>query len=334
VIRNDGSKARGVEFMEWHIDDAHRGAYDVDARLAMMDELGIWAHIVYPNSGIVGFGGSGLASVTDPELRLLCTTIYNDAMAELQEESGQRLFPMAMTPYWDIEAAVAEVRRAHALGLKGINTSSDPQNQGCPDLAERHWDPLWEVCSELGMPVNFHIGASETSSSWFGNSPWPSLDPERKLALGSSMMYLTNARVLANIIYAGILERHPSLHFVSVESGIGWLPFMLQALDYQLLETAPGSRSSLSLMPSEYFRRQIHACFWFEAQDAGLETLVESVGVDNVMFETDFPHPTCLYPESLDQAAPGLASLTPDVRTKVLSSNAAALYSVPLDETT
>ena len=67
---------------------------------------------------------------------------------------------MAILPWWDIDAAVAEVERVHALGLRGINTNADPQNQGFPDLGDRHWDPLWEACADLGMPVNFHIGAS------------------------------------------------------------------------------------------------------------------------------------------------------------------------------
>ena len=90
---------------------------------------------------------------------MLCATIFNDAMAEFQETSGRRMFPMALLPWWDIDAAVAEVARAHALGLRGVNTNADPQNDGCPDLADRHWDPLWEACADLAMPVNFHIGA-------------------------------------------------------------------------------------------------------------------------------------------------------------------------------
>ena len=102
-------------------------------RLAVMDEQGIYAQIVYPN--VVGFGGQRFDDVVDPTLKSLCATIYNDAMAEIQEESGGRMFPMAILPWWDIDAAVAEVARVHALGLRGINTNSDPQNQGFPDLA-------------------------------------------------------------------------------------------------------------------------------------------------------------------------------------------------------
>src|SRR5262249_16136983 len=134
VVRLDGAKAGGTEFMSWHIEDTPPGAYSVAPRLELMDRLGVWAQIVYPNHAVIRFGGNGLAAAGDPELRLLATRIYNDAMAEIQEESGGRLFPMAMTPFWDIDASVAEVTRAHELGLKGVNTSSDPQNQGCPDL--------------------------------------------------------------------------------------------------------------------------------------------------------------------------------------------------------
>src|SRR6185436_7090577 len=176
--------------------------------------------------------------------------------------------------------------------------------------------------------INFHIGASQTSMSWFGDSPWPSHGADQRLAIGSAMMYLTNARVLANLIYSGLLERHPKVKFVSVESGIGWIPFILEALDHQLNETAPGSLDYLSMAPSEYFRRQMYACFWFEKRD--IAHVLELLGSDNVLFETDYPHPTCLYPDSLELAAPGLASLSADVRRKVLQDNAARLYHIPV----
>jgi uncharacterized protein len=327
VVQPDGTKVFGSAFMQWPIEEVHPAAYDVRARLELMDQLGIWAHVIYPNANIVGFGGQGFANAADPEVRLLSARIYNDAMAEMQAESGDRLFPMALLPWWDLDAAVAEVSRVAVMGLRGVNTNSDPQNQDLPDLAEPHWDPLWEACSDLGLPVNFHIGSSQTQSAWFGSTPWPSFGPDQKLAIGSAMMMISNARVLANILYSGVLERHPRLRVVSVESGIGWIPFLLQALDYELTEAAP-STDWLTMKPSEYFRRQVYSCFWFEQTD--LARVIDSVGVDNVMFETDFPHPTCLYPDSMTLAAKGLGELEPDVRRKVLSSNAANLYRIPL----
>jgi predicted TIM-barrel fold metal-dependent hydrolase len=326
VVGRDGTRSRGTDFISWTFDDVTPAAYDVAARLAVMDELGVWAHIVYPNTA--GFGGQRFGDITDPKLKLLCATLYNDAMAELQEASGQRLFPMGLIPWWDIDASVAEVRRMHALGLRGVNTTSDPQQSGLPDFSSRAWDPLWEICADLGMPVNFHIGAAQDSLSWFGSSPWPGLGPDQKLAVGSAMMYLTNARVLANFIYSGVLERHPRLNIVSVESGIGWIPFFLEALEHQLGETAPGSMDHLSLSPTEYFRRQIHACFWFESRD--IANTIERVGVGNVLFETDFPHPTCLYPDSLDAAARATGQLAPDVVRAVMQDNATCLYRLPV----
>ena len=151
---------------------------------------------------------------------------------------------------------------------------------------------------------------------------------DQKLAIGAAMMYLTNARILANVIYSGLLERHPALRMVSVESGIGWIPFVLESLDHQLNETAPGTMDYLSMMPSEYFRRQMYACFWFEERD--VVTMLPRVGVDNVLFETDFPHPTCLYPDSLEHAARSLEGVDAEVRRKVLQDNAAALYRIEL----
>ncbi len=326
VVGADGVKVPGTTFFQWNIEDVHPGAYEVEPRLAMMDDQGIWAQIVYPNT--VGFGGQKFAEVGDETLRRLSVELYNDAMAEIQESSGQRLFPMGIVPWWDVDLAVPEIERIAALGLRGINTTTAPHDHGLPDLGDEHWNPMWEVASSLGLPVNFHIGASESSLSWFGSVPWPSLNGDQKLGLGSAMMYLNNAGVIGNIIYCGVLERFPDLQIVSVESGVGWIPFLLKALDYQVGEMTPGSMDNLSMAPSEYFRRQIHSCFWFER--AGLGDAIESVGVDHLMFETDFPHPTCIYPDGLEYTAAALADVEPDATAKIMGLNAANLYRIPL----
>jgi predicted TIM-barrel fold metal-dependent hydrolase len=247
----------------------------------------------------------------------------------MQSDSGGRLLPMALLPWWDVEQAVAEAERCHAMGLRGVNINSDPHTHGMQDLGEDQWTPLWEVCSDKGLPVNFHIGASNATMDWFGSSPWPSLKPEGKLAIGSTMMFISNARVICNLIMSGVLERYPKLRFVSVESGIGWIPFILEALDYEIYEAGANVDKRLSLTPLEYFRRQIYGCFWFEKQ--GLAEMIRRVGADNCMFETDFPHPTCLYPRPLDTAAEALAGLTLEEKRKVLSGNAARLYDIPLN---
>jgi uncharacterized protein len=335
VIYRDGSKAAGIEFTDWQVDQVHPGCSRVKERLEFMDENGLYAQVVYPN--VLGFAGQGRAPMgaprrepVDADLRLVSTQIYNDAMAEMQAESGNRLLPMALLPWWDIELAVVEAERCHAMGMRGVNINSDPQLHGLQDLSGDYWTPLWELCSEKGLPVNFHIGASDSTMSWYGESPWPSLQPEEKLAVGGTMMFISNAKVILNLITSGLLERFPKLNFVSVESGIGWIPFILETLDYSLAESGAHRLDKLSMSPFEYFRRQIYATFWFEGRDTA--AAIRHVGVDNVMFETDFPHPVCLYPRPLEQARKGLGDLTREERRKVLSTNAARVYGIALEE--
>ncbi|MDE0001796.1 MAG: amidohydrolase family protein [Rhodospirillaceae bacterium] len=319
-------KVPGVAFNRFTIDDVHESSYDPRARVEVLDRLGIHAQIVYPN--VAGFGNNRFLKIEDAELRLLCVTLYNDAIAEMQSESGERLFPMALIPWWDIPAAVKEVERARAMGLRGVVTCNDPNAIGMPDLAQSDWDPLWEVCSTLKMPVNFHIGANSENFDAFGHAAWPSFGREGRLALASAFLYLDNARIIGNLIYSGVLDRFPNCRFVSVESGVGWLPFYLQALDYQLTEAAPNELAHLQLKPSEYFRRQLYACFWFE--NLPPQSVIETIGVNNIMFETDFPHPTCLYPETRSRLLETTQHLDSEVQRRILQDNAADLYRIPI----
>jgi uncharacterized protein len=326
VIGRDGEKRPGVEFFKLDNDHVHRASYDMTARVEMMDTLGIHAQIMYPN--LAGFGNQNFMRVEDAALRLACAQIYNDALAEMQDESGQRVFGMALMPWWDIDAAVAEVERVHEMGLRGVVTCSNPEEAGLPDLGTDAWDPFWRICGDLAMPVNFHIGSSKGNLDFFGKAPWPSFGPESKLAIGSANIFLGNARVIGNLIFAGIPERFPDVRFVSVESGIGWIPFFLEALDWQCEETAPNDRRKLKMLPSEYFRRQFYGCFWFET--VAVTRLLDVIGVDNVLFETDFPHPTCLYPRSSERVRDAVGSLDEVTRRKILQDNAAQLYRIPV----
>ncbi|OBB17649.1 hypothetical protein A5761_09840 [Mycolicibacterium setense] len=330
VVARDGQKSKGTDWFAWTIDEIHPGAHLVPERLQAMDQMGVWAQIVYPNA--FGFAGTTMGKVDDDELRMACVTIYNDAMAEMQEESGGRLLPMAAMPFWSIDAAVAEAKRCAGLGLRGINTTSAPHEFGAPDYAESAWNPFWETCVEYQMPVNFHIGAASSDMDWYGAVPWPSLAEDQKLGLGSAMMYLNNAKVLGNIIYSGVLERFPDLQVVSVESAVGWLPFLFEALEYQMGEM-PRSKSHLSLTPLEYFQRQMYACFWFERK--GINHVIDRLGHDKLMFETDFPHPTCTFPNGLDIAAEALAAVDDaSVRADLIGNNAARLYRIEAPATT
>lgn len=324
VVRKDGSKSKGVEFFGWQMEDVHRASWDMNARLEILDGFGIQAQIIYPN--VAGFGSQNFMKVEDHELRRACATVYNDAMAEIQADTGGRILPMALMPWWNIDHCVAEIARASEMGLRGIVMCSDPDSIGLPDLGDDAWSPFWEACNDTELPVNFHIGASETSFNMFGRAAWPSMGLRRKLALGSAGLFMENSRVIGNMLLSGVLERYPKVKIVSVESGIGWIPFMLEALDYEWHETGSVEECALPMPPSEYFRRQVYGCFWFEKTSP--KKLVEIIGEDNLLFETDFPHPTCLYPDVKGYLEEITADWSDTTKRKILRDNAAALYKI------
>jgi predicted TIM-barrel fold metal-dependent hydrolase len=326
TIRKDGSKALGMECVTLTFDEVHPGCSNVKSRVALMDEIGLKAQIIYPN--VLGFGGQAGAKV-DPELRLISTQIFNDAMAEVQDESGQRIFPMALLPWWDRKEIVAETKRAHAMGLKGLNINPEPfehrddAGNPVPDLGDPHWDEFWELCQDLDLPINFHIGASDSNSAWGNERAWKSNSENAKYVVSSAMLFLANAATMANLAVSGLLDRFPRLKFVSVESGLGWVPFFMETLDYQSAES--GVDRNLQKRPSDYIRSNIYTSFWFERGD--LVRDIERLGADNVMFETDFPHPTCLYP--VDDIVEAFHGLSEENIQKVLSGNAARVYNLP-----
>ncbi len=326
VVNRSGEKSRGIEFFEWQMEDVHVASYDMQARLEVLDRFGIYAQLIYPN--VAGFGNERFLKIDDSDLRQACATIYNDAMAEIQADTGGRILPMALMPWWNIEHCVAEVERAAEMGLRGVVMCSDPDSIGLPDLAEEAWLPFWEACADKQMPVNFHIGAGETSFNMFGRAAWPSMGIRRKLALGSASLFMENARVISNMLYSGVLDRFPTLKIVSVESGIGWIPFMLESIDYEWTETGSQQEYDLPMPPSEYFHRQVYGCFWFEK--TAPTRLIDVIGEDNLLFETDFPHPTCLYPNVKEHLAEITADWSDTTRRKILQDNAAALYKVEL----
>jgi predicted TIM-barrel fold metal-dependent hydrolase len=321
-IRKDGSKSFGFELTRMKIGDVYEGAFDMQARVAFMDEAGISAQIAYPN--LLGFGNQKSMGV-DPDLRLVTTQIFNDASAEIMAASGNRVFPMALLPWWDIPASLAEAERCHKLGLRGVNLNSMPEAQGYQVLGDAHWTPLWEMLSDYDLPVNFHIGGGMENTDWYGSGGWPTDDLRLKMAFGSSQMPLTNFRILSNIILSRFLEKFPRLKIVSVESGVTWIPFMLESLEYQMRDQ--GIPYEVPLF--ELFQRQIYACTWFDKRL--LPESARLLGIDNVLYETDFPHPTCVYPDPLNFIADAAAGFTPQERAKVFGLNAARLYNIPLD---
>jgi predicted TIM-barrel fold metal-dependent hydrolase len=209
TIKVDGTKVFMTEFFEMSIDDVSPAAYDPKARLALLNDIGIYAQIIYPN--MAGFGGEAFASVTDAGLKQLCVEIYNDAMIEMQTDSGGRLLPMTLVPWWDIDASVAEVKRSARLGSRGIVVCTDPHVCGLSDLGEAAWNPFWDSCIDAGMPVNFHIGASNGGIRSFRGNSWPSLSVAAGNIVRGPTLFLNNAKIVLNMTMSGVLERYPEL---------------------------------------------------------------------------------------------------------------------------
>ena len=140
-----------------------------------------------------------------------------------------------------------------------------------------------------------------------------------------ALFMIGNARGIAEVIMNGVCEKFPRLDFVSIESGFGFLPYFLQALDWQWHNDGIGLDNPGVPVPSEMFKRQVYGTFWFE------QIVPEHVApwVDNLMFETDYPHPTCLYPDAVDYMTSAVAEMTPEERGKVFGANAARIYALP-----
>ena len=325
VVGKKGRKVTGKMSLAT-FEEMDEAAYDAKARLRLMDRMGIHAQIVYPNAG--GFGATKFMSIEDKGMQVECVKIYNDAIAEWQAESNGRLFPQAMLPFWNMDATLKEIRRVKdELHLTGVTLTDRPDTFGLPDYSDAHWNPFWELINDIEIPIDFHIGSGVKSFS-LEDLTWSSFGFERKLASIATIMYMDNAKMINSFMLSGIFDRYPNLKLVSVESGCGWIPFVLEAAEYQWDEMAPNETKQLKRRPSEYFKDHIYATFWFE--DLGVKQFVEAIGPNNLFFMTDFPHPTCLYPQSQEYLARAMARLEPDARRRVVQDNAVELYSLPV----
>jgi uncharacterized protein len=304
-------------------EECHPASYDADARLRYMDDVGIWAQVLYPN--VAGFGSQRFLNIPDDDLKLVCVRAYNDFLRDWASADERRLLTIMTMPFWDIDAAVAEVERNLDKGHRGILFTGEPHRFGLPYLGEAHWDPLWAIAQEAGLPIHFHIGSGEMTSS-FGPERIARYGTAATYAYTSVEMFLKNGLQCADLITSGVLPRFPELQFVSVESGIGWIPFVLEAADHSYLEGRPGRVSEWELLPSEYFARQVYSTYWFET--VAPTKLLGEIPVDRILFETDFPHPTCLYGNVHEKIATSLAGATEEQRRRILWQNAADLYRV------
>jgi predicted TIM-barrel fold metal-dependent hydrolase len=299
-------------------------------RAELMDRYGIHAAVLYPN--VAGFGAGRFLETAngDDALARDLLAAYNDFLVDFSGEAPGRFVPVMAVPFWDLDLAVAEMERSAANGHRGIIFSQSPEYFGQPVLSDPHWDRLWAAAQDLGLPVNFHIAGGDMSGV---NLLHASCGPHTNYASFPVTFFLGNARTIASLIGGGVCHRFPQLDFVSVESGVGWIPFVLQALDWMWQEThVTDEHPEYDLLPSEYCRRQIYGCFWFESGPT-LDAAIDYLGPDNVLYETDFPHPTSMSPGPVSTARvpkdfieSTMGHLPEPMARKILHDNAARLY--------
>jgi predicted TIM-barrel fold metal-dependent hydrolase len=200
--------------------------------------------------------------------------------------------------------------------------SGRPHIHNCPYLGDHVYEPIWAAAEAAGLCISFHAAGGGTDDT---------VAPARVAAtpydlhriFATTVDFIQNATAAVDIMLSGVLHRHPTLRFAIVESGAGWVPFILETLDQHYLRYQPWRTSpdlTKELLPSELFHRQLFVNIWYE-------TPRPDFPLDNLMFETDYPHPTCLLGAEINEAVSvKLSGLDHETREKVLWRNAARCF--------
>ena len=306
-----------------NFDEMPPKAYIPAERVKAMEADGVDVHTFFAN--VAGIAGNTFYNADWPaDFRLDCIRAYNDfQVEEYAEPYPGRFITLAQLPMWDLDLAVAELRRAVERKMNGIAIAF-PQQFGYPDVCDPYWDPLWDAAQETNMSVNFHIGSGGAQGISFP-APWEGHNAVTRLSDGSTRTISANIMVMSTILFSGILERFPALKVVSSESGLGWAPYLLEVADHQWEAQNLKVRGSLKIKPSDYFHRQCYINFWFEA--VGLR-MRDVIGMDNIMWSSDFPHPTSTFPKSQWYIERAIGDWSEAERRQVLVDNAVKVFNL------
>jgi predicted TIM-barrel fold metal-dependent hydrolase len=286
-----------------------------EKRLADMERDGVTASVMFPP--ILPM------QVSDPQLRDACIRAYNDWAAEFRQAAPGRFLPVAMLSPNDPESAAEEVVRIKKLGLQQGNFLV---NDVTLDMYLEPWDIFWDAAADAGAYVSYHVGGSTRPGV---RDQMAATQEGRRRAtfdMGLGNGATTFFQPFVFLFTFGTLERHPSLKFILAESGTGWIPFVVQEMDYRYkrqFETRAAAEVGLKELPSDVFKRQVWATY--QADLVGLH-LVDFFGDGHMMWASDYPHPDSTWPFSQDVIARETAHLTPDAKKMILHDNAAALY--------
>jgi uncharacterized protein len=295
------------------LEEALAGGSDPRARLADMDTEGIDQAVLYPSIGLYAW------AIDDPAAAVAVARGYNDWLASYCAADPARLFGAAMVPVQDPAGAVEELRRARdELGFVAAFVRPNP----ClgRSLPHRDYAPIWRAAEETGMAIGVHEGSSVIVPTLGADRPF------NPLVLHAVSHAFEEMLAFAQLAAFGVLERHPALRVVFLESGGGWAPFWLERLDEQA-EGFGGFCPDMRLAPSEYFARQCWISF--EVDERTLPALVPLLGDERIVWGSDYPHHDATFPGAVDALRRTIAPLDPGAQARILGANAATLYALP-----
>ena len=289
------------------------GAWQVKPRLEDMDTNWIEASLCFPT--FPRFCGQTFMEAKDKDLALLCVKAYNDWMVdEWCGESGGRLIPLTLIPLWDAELGAAEVRRNAERGVRAVCFSEIPPFLGLPSVHDKdhYWDPFFAACEETHTVICMHIGSS---------SKMPSTSADAPAAVGSTLTFANSCYSLVDWLMCGAFNRFPDLKIAYSEGQIGWIPYILERADVVWEDNRAwgGVAENVLRPPSELFREHVYGCFFDDAH--GLRSL-DAIGVDNVTYESDYPHSDSTWPRTRQIAEEQMQDLDPEAVAKIVRGNA------------
>jgi predicted TIM-barrel fold metal-dependent hydrolase len=300
-------------------DEMRPGCYEPKARIDDMEMNWVDASLCFPT--FPRFCGQTFSECDDRELGLACVEAYNDWMVEEWcGDSGGRLIPLIIVPLWDAELAAVEVRRNAARGVHAVCFSEIPSHLGFPSIHSGKWEPFFAACAETDTVVCMHIGSSSRMPATSGDAP---------VAVAATLSFNNAMASMTDFLFSGVLIRHPNLKLAYSEGQIGWIPYVLERADTVWLEHRAwgGVRDTIPEPPSTYYYRQIFGCFFRDHH--GIDSL-EKVGVDNITFETDYPHTDSTWPDTQKVAAELMDGLDAESVYKIMRGNAIRMLSLPL----
>jgi predicted TIM-barrel fold metal-dependent hydrolase len=265
------------------------GCYDQKARIADMDLNGVEASLCFPS--MPRFCGQTFLDRSDKAFALQCLRVYNDWMIDewCAGDGRGRLIPLTLIPLWDVELAVAEVRRCADKGSHAIAFSEVPARLGLPSAHTKYWDPLFAACEATQTVVNMHIGSSSTFNTTSKDAPHP---------VNAALTVQNSQAAFIDWIISGTFARFPRLRLALSEGQIGWMPYMMERLD-SIWERGDKYEKDLRVRlpepPSSYMSR-IYGCIFDDVH--GLKSRDE-IGMSQIMFEVDYPHYDSTFPNSL-----------------------------------